>query len=188
MSKIKKLPYNHEDGFCLIEIRLNKIQQLFSSLDPAPFRERDLDPAAESYIVHAVKDFPHKLPMKIVLFMPEAELATTDVTLISNAVRNFFAYRKTVILEDLKTLLHGGWISFVIALVFLMSCLMLRQMVEKLFSGTMAVVANEGLLIMGWVAMWRPIYIFLYEWWPFIGRIRIYNKLKDIAVEFRPLR
>lgn len=188
MPKIKKLPYNHEDGFCLIEIRLNKVQQLFSSLDPAPFRERDLDPAAESYIIHAIRDFPLNLPMKIILLLPEAEPSIPDASAIPNAVRNYFTYRKTVMLEDLKALLHSGWISFLIALIFLVSCLVLRQMAENIFSGTLAVVVNEGLLIMGWVAMWRPINIFLYEWWPFLGRIRIFDKLKDIEVELRTMQ
>ena len=27
-------------------------------------------------------------------------------------------------------------------------------------------VARESLLIGGWVAMWRPLEVFLYDWWP----------------------
>ena len=35
----------------VIELRVDKIAQLFHSLDPYPFRERDLDKDAEDYIV-----------------------------------------------------------------------------------------------------------------------------------------
>jgi hypothetical protein len=35
----------------LIEIRVNDIAQLFHTLDPFPFRERDLVDEAEDYIV-----------------------------------------------------------------------------------------------------------------------------------------
>ena len=31
-------------------------------------------------------------------------------------------------------------------------------------------VVEESLLIFGWVANWRPIEIFLYEWWPVVRR------------------
>jgi hypothetical protein len=32
-----------------IEIQLGELKQLFNSMDPAPFRERDLDPNAEAW-------------------------------------------------------------------------------------------------------------------------------------------
>lgn len=185
MRKKKRLPYRHENGISLIEIRLHKLQQLFSSLDPAPFRDRDLDPDAESYFVYAVRDFPLSRPMKIVLFLPEAELAVPEISSVPDAIHNYFAYREAVMMADLKSLLHGGWITFVIALLFLMSCLMLRQMVDGAFPDTRGEVIKEGLLIMGWVAMWRPINTFLYDWWPLVGRIRIFSKLKRIDVEIR---
>lgn len=34
----------------LIEVHVADLQQLFHSLDPTPFRERDLDPKAEEFI------------------------------------------------------------------------------------------------------------------------------------------
>ena len=35
----------------LIELRVNNVAQLFHTLDPFPFRERDLDKEAEEFIV-----------------------------------------------------------------------------------------------------------------------------------------
>lgn len=185
--KKKHLPYRQEDGVKLIEIRLHKVQQLFSSLDPAPFRERDLDPAAEAYMVYGVKDFPLNRPMKIVIHLPEVELATPDVATVPEAVRNYFAYRLTTTQADLRTLLHNGWITLLIAIGFMVACLILLQMVDKTMTGTLADILKEGLQIMGWVAMWRPIHTFLYDWWPIMGRIRIFAKLRDMDVELRPL-
>ena len=41
---------------------------------------------------------------------------------------------------------------------------------------------RESLVIGGWVAMWRPLEIYLYDWWP--RRIgRIYEKLSRVPVE-----
>jgi hypothetical protein len=48
--------YRREDGHTLLEVTLDDIQQLFHSLDPAPFRQKDLDAAAEEYIVGAVRE------------------------------------------------------------------------------------------------------------------------------------
>jgi hypothetical protein len=41
-----------------IEIHLAESKQLFNAIDPAPFREKDLDPKAEEFIV----DWPGSSP------------------------------------------------------------------------------------------------------------------------------
>jgi hypothetical protein len=50
-------------------------------------------------------------------------------------------------------------------------------------AGTWATIAREGLTIAGWVAMWRPMEIYLYDWWPLRRRGRIYAKLSHAPVE-----
>src|SRR3954464_11265452 len=34
----------------LIEVHVGELKQLFNSIDPSPFRERDLDPSTEGFI------------------------------------------------------------------------------------------------------------------------------------------
>ncbi|WP_415176918.1 hypothetical protein [Porticoccus sp.] len=41
---------------------------------------------------------------------------------------------------------------------------------------------SEGLMIGGWVAMWRPMEIFLYRWWPIVRRRRTYIRLAEMPV------
>ena len=41
---------------------------------------------------------------------------------------------------------------------------------------------QESLIIVGWVANWKPIEIFLYDWWPFKRSINLYQRLRDAAV------
>ena len=41
---------------------------------------------------------------------------------------------------------------------------------------------RESLLIGGWVAMWRPLEVFLYDWWPLVGERTIYDRLSAIPV------
>jgi hypothetical protein len=46
-------------------------------------------------------------------------------------------------------------------------------------------IVQEGLIIVGWVANWRPIEIFLYDWWPIVRRRRLYRRLASATVEVR---
>ena len=50
MKKMESI-FKNEDGYFLIEIRLSNLVQFFNSLDPSPFRDKDLDDDAERYIV-----------------------------------------------------------------------------------------------------------------------------------------
>ena len=42
---------------CVIRVHVTELRQLFNSIDPSPFRSRDLDPKAEEFIVGWAKDF-----------------------------------------------------------------------------------------------------------------------------------
>ena len=48
--------YRIEGDWTLIEIKLSETNQLFNSMDPSPFRERDLDPDAAAYIMDALRE------------------------------------------------------------------------------------------------------------------------------------
>ena len=48
--------------------------------------------------------------------------------------------------------------------------------------GAVSAIVCEGMLIIGWVAMWRPLEIFLYEWVPIRRRCRILATLAKIPV------
>ena len=49
--------------------------------------------------------------------------------------------------------------------------------------GTLFRFLRESLTIAGWVAMWRPMQIYLYDWWPLRRRGQLYGKLSRIPVE-----
>jgi hypothetical protein len=49
-------------------------------------------------------------------------------------------------------------------------------------------VVEESLLIFGWVANWRPIEIFLYEWWPIVRRRNLYRRLAAAEVDLTPFK
>jgi hypothetical protein len=177
--------YPTEDGVALIEIRLNTVNQLFNALDPAPFREKDLDADAEEYIVGAVDDFPLSAPLKIVFYLPPAELRALQVDL-AEVIHHYFDYALAKGRRKLRFDLREGRISLLIGLAFLFACISLRQLVQSLDAGTFGQIAAEGLLISGWVAMWRPIHIFLYGWWPTRHLCRVFAKLQAMPVQVRP--
>jgi hypothetical protein len=177
--------YAREGGTVLVELRLSTLQQLFNSLDPAPFHAKDLDHDAEEYIIGSVDEFALPTPLRLVVHLPPDQIPLAERAGIGDAIHSYFAYRGDMARRRLRFQLREGRIALAIGLLFLTVCMSLRELAIALGPGTVSQIAVEGLLIAGWVAMWRPIQIFLYEWWPLRHSCRIYDKLADIPVEVR---
>jgi hypothetical protein len=177
--------YRREDGAYLIEIKLSDVRQMFNSLDPAPFIEKDLDDDAEAYIVGSVRDFHLKTPLKLVFHLP-ATAPQDGAKTLPDTVRNYFDYRADVAHKEFVYTLRQGRSSLLIGIAFLFLCISMREVVDLIGQGTMADILEEGLLISGWVAMWRPFEILLYDWWPILRRQRVYEKIRSMPIEVRP--
>jgi hypothetical protein len=179
-------PYRMEGRTALVELRLSTLHQLFNSIDPAPFHEKDLDPEAEDYIVGAARELPPHVPIKIVLHVPPAELETKEAAGMQTAIHNYFVYRRSSARRDLRHLLRLGRISLLVGLGFLALCMAARGALQALLGDhPWTELFGEGLLIIGWVALWRPAEIFLYDWWPIWRTCGVHGRLAAAEVELR---
>ncbi len=174
--------YRRVGSTWLIEIRLRELRQLFHHLDPAPFREKDLDPAAEAYIEDAVREIGPREACKLVVHLPAAEHGSEDARTLPEALTHYFEYRARQSQVELRRLLGRGVVSLVIGLAFMFACLSLRRWLAAV--GSTGVFA-EGLLLIGWVALWRPVEIFLYDWWPIRRQQRRFEFIARMPVEIR---
>jgi hypothetical protein len=161
--------------------------QLFDSFDPAPFREKDLDVDAEEYIYNAVDEFPLKKPLEIMIYLPSSEAGAEIETDIKEAIKNHFSYKKLLTEIELKRLLSQGRKNFIIALAFLFLCLLIIRLLSTFGESLVNTLFSEGLLIIGWVAMWEPVHTFLYGWWPIVHKRNIYEKIihTDVYIGMR---
>ena len=71
--------------------------------------------------------------------------------------------------------------------LFLTACMALRELVLSLPIDTLGRAFAEGLVIIGWVAMWGPLQIFLYDWWPMAQTVRVLERLSQAPLELRRL-
>jgi hypothetical protein len=69
--------------------------------------------------------------------------------------------------------------------LFLGTCLLTSHLLQFAETNALGEVVRESLTIGGWVAMWRPMEIFLYEWWPLLRWRRMYENLSCMRVEIQ---
>ncbi len=181
--------YHEEDGHVLIEMKLSSVQQFFNSFDPAPFREKELDNEAETYIVDAVKDFPPKTRFKIVIYLPDAAVDTKDALDIPEAIRAHFAYKALMQRRKFRERYVYGQFALIVGIAFLAVATVASLAIDRYSNNyPVAHLIANALNVTGWVAMWEPVTVFLFQLWPIIKQRRIYEKISRMDVAVRPYR
>lgn len=164
-----------------------EVHQLFNSMDPSPFHERDLDHDAEQFILSWAQEFPGRAPVKLVVHLGKSPEGVADATtLIRESVRHYFNYRADMIRRELRLLMKEGRMALIIGVAFLAVCEVVAQSLPAT-QDTWHGMLRQGLTIIGWVAMWKPLEIYLYRWWPVRRLIRAYEKLSGMDVEVKPV-
>src|SRR3954451_24248620 len=115
-------------GVNTIEVKLQEFEQLFNTIDPSPFHEKDLDHDLEEFIVSWATEYPLHEPLRLVVYLQNRPPGTDAQSVIERAVHNYFAYRIGLNQREFKQLLREGRISLLIGLLFLTVCLSGGQM------------------------------------------------------------
>ena len=166
-----------------VSVRLESMKQLFNSMDPSPFYEKDLDPDAERYIVSWAEEFPLDEAVSLVLHVevPDAAAAAPQA---EHAVHEHFHNQARLTRLELRHMMRIGYRSLLIGLGVLTISLVLSETIDR-DEGALADVVRQSLIIGGWVAMWQPMQTYLYGWWPLLRRRRVYEKLARMPVHIR---
>jgi len=170
-------------GVAVLELHVAELKQLFDEMDPAPFRERDLEPHARKYIVDWARETRSGEPLALVVRLGREPVTADNVDMVREAVHDFFRQRALCTRRELRRLFRTGRISLLIGLVFVVVAIIVGESIGALISRQrVAMLVQESLVIGGWVALWRPIEIFLYDWWPISAEARLYDRLAEMEV------
>lgn len=185
MTPISRERYRIINGVRLLEIRVRSPLQLFDARDPAPFRARDLDDDFTEYIMASAEELTSRGPMKILIQIEEPARADLNANDIVDSIRSFFQYQIDLRRLQLTKLFKMIRLFLGIGFIFLVICLFLAKVVLQSLpaDNAAASILHEGLIILGWVSMWRPFEAILFDWFPAYDRIRLLKKLLATEIE-----
>ena len=170
----------------VIEVHVGELRQLFDAIDPSPFRDRDLDPKAEEFIVGWAKDLPSEASFALVVDLDREAGLPDEAAVLRDAIHEFFRHRAQTYRQRLRELFRLGRTSLVIGLVALAGAIALGDFLATLMKGNhIGEILRESLTIGGWVSMWRPLEVFLYDWWPIRKEARLSDRLAAMPVRIR---
>jgi hypothetical protein len=169
-----------------IEVRVGELRQLYNSIDPAPFRERDLDPQAEEFIVESARELGHSAPLSLVVHLTRPLGMPEQVEVLRQAVREYFAQRAASTRAQVRRLFREGRWALLIGLAFVAAANVVGDFAGELVGRQQyGRFLHESVVIGAWVALWRPLQIFLYDWWPLLADARLFDRLSAMAVDVR---
>ncbi|MDD1664592.1 MAG: hypothetical protein LUQ32_04500, partial [Methanomicrobiales archaeon] len=87
--------------------------------------------------------------------------------------------------RELRLKFQQGRVSLAIGIAFLLIMGFISTLISPYTTHSYVAWIAGGLLIVSWVAMWEPINIFLYLWWPIRRKQQIYAKISRMPVEVR---
>jgi hypothetical protein len=167
----------------VIEVHVGELKQLFDAIDPSPFRDRDLDPKAAEFIVGWAKDLPRDAQLALLVDLDREAGLPDEPAVLRDAIHEFFKHRAEAYRQRLRELFRVGRTSLVIGLLALAGAIALGDFLATLLKGSrIGEILRESLTIGGWVSMWRPLEVFLYDWLPIRNEAKLSDRLAAMPV------
>ena len=169
----------------VVRVELARIQELFQAPAFDPLAGRPHADSGLERILTRVRPGPRG-PIRATIVLPGSERAADLEVRVRAALHDYCAVRIEQQRNDKASLRHEGFATLMRGLVFLALCLLASRMLgdPKLLPGVLARYLDEGFIIAGWVALWYPLDVLLYEHWPLTREQRILERLRDMEMTF----
>jgi len=174
--------YRLEHGARCIDVKLKAIEQMFDNRDPAPFRERDLDPDLAGYLLDAGEDLAGEARIRVVFWVDKP----CEPTEVEVAVHTHFEEVIARLQRTRARRRRTGQVGLVLGIVLVIALVAIAQFVAAAVPGTLGTGLREGLVIFSWVVLWRPVEVLIYDWIPARHERKVATKLLDAPIEVRP--
>jgi hypothetical protein len=179
MDRIRMQPLRRDNT---IVLQLRDRSDLVNP-NPSPLSGEVITPEAETYIIRKAKQLRAKEPIRLAIELPAPAANAVDNVDVGEAIIEHFRNAANMEAVDIRELFRNGWKALLMGLLMLSTCLFLAWFyTDRLPESRIPRILQESLVILGWVSMWRPIEIFLYEWLPLVRRRNLFLRLSDATV------
>lgn len=164
-----------------IELRIQTLEQLFDSLDPAPFHAKALDRDADAYLRESAGEHASLRGLSITIHGPVALKKCLDD--IASGIHKHYELASQQAERRHRRRRRVGRVALIVGTIILVIALFLRTWVQTI-EGSFGEVLAEGLLILAWVALWRPIETIGFDSWENREVRKLLEALSVVPVRF----
>jgi len=170
-----------------ITLHLDDIQQLFQAPELDPFSGHDHSLSGMEQILNELKPKSLMRPVRTIILLRRTHPPEDIEQNCRLAVQKFCAAQIHQITNELAALRRQGIKALQTGLLFLAVCLLLSTLFDGLetLPKLLRRFLSEGFLIAGWVSLWHPTELLLYEWLPYRRDIKLYERIKNMELVIR---
>jgi hypothetical protein len=168
-----------------ITLKLSNIKHLFKEPEFDPFVAQSNYISGIEKIISELKPTSLKCQVRTTILLPINQLSENLEQSTIEALKCYCSVKIEQTNNDLASLRGQGIRALQRGLLFLAVCLLLSTLFDGLYSfpGLIRRFLSEGCLIAGWVSLWHPIELLLYEWGPYRRQQQIYQLIKDMELK-----
>lgn len=168
-----------------VRLELGSLGELFAEPAFDPLGGHAEEVPGLDRLANQLRPLP-RAPVSTRLSLPAGERAPDLEARCRGALRAVLDRRIERNRNDARSLRKEGYATLWRGLVFLALCLLGSRVMGEvtLLPGFVERFIDEGLVIAGWVALWYPLDVLLYQRWPLARERRLYESLRDMRLEF----
>lgn len=178
---------NAASGFT---VRVAEINDLFLASEPNPFSEEPNYWPALERIFRTIRPRSVGRPTRLKVLVADGSSASDLEAETKAAIRRWSEVRIDGERSEIAFHRKEGTVKLMLGLCFLAICLALNEAATEadfLPSFLQSFLAT-GFEILGWVALWSPVGILIYEWWPHRHNIAVYEHIASMDLELEQER
>ncbi len=169
---------DHSRSVAPVRVHVLELAQLYNSLDPSPFWDRDLDRNAAEFIEGEFRERPWTDTWHLIVHVRTGE---ADAQTLQTALESYYDRLRTSARGELREHLRSARLGMLAGLTLFGIFMGVRALLRATLPALPTAV-DEGLIILAWLTLWRPAETLAYEWLPLYRRERLYARLRAIRV------
>jgi hypothetical protein len=172
----------HGTSAATVGIRVHDLAQVFNSLDPSPFWDRDLAWEAAEFIEGEFRDKLSARVWHLYVHTHEGAALAGD---LQPALEHYYGRLAASTRRRLRDQIRYGQLALLGGIAIFLISTAARGVVTRVLGGAAPRILDEGLIILAWLALWRPAESLVYGWVPLFRERRLYERLAAIRVSVR---
>lgn len=168
----------------VIIIHVKKTEDiLFKSVILSSAR-RLLDPTVEEFLIEEAEGLAGR--GDITLFIKADERQPAREAVIAEDIRRHFVYSSRKSEITVNRILRLGWRSLLVSFAFLIVMFLIAFAITTFLpENTIMITFRELFIILGWVALWRPADLLLYDWRIYKRKGKLLARIAQCKVVFQ---
>jgi hypothetical protein len=173
-----------------VDLYLSDIHNFFQTPEVDPFLGDNIEASGIDQLIDTLNARPsvRRRVTGITIHLPAAMILPELTVRTRAAITVYCNTQIRLALQKKREVKLDGWRALRIGSVFWVICLALSLVLEAILSEYSAFgrLFGEGFIIVGWVGLWRPAELLLYEWRPYRREVELYDAIKRMEVRIVP--